>query len=226
MRAGRLRDLPRLKRAEAGHAGPAGLAQDEKRRQRIPGPNAPSSIHEIVCYHNYNHREDAIQMIRVGIVTCANTTQELACCSHLCLRDLNEGRGTFAAYKENGGAKLVGIVSCAGCPTAVGTGKILGKIRSLVETGVDAIHFANCVVALCPFQSQFKEAIGYSFEDTELVMGTHGSGDKDTVTAFKTIIGEMLCQRRESLADVAGAMCYVPNVHGRKPTPEQKNEAS
>ena len=165
-------------------------------------------------------------MTRIGIVTCANATQDLACCSHLCLRDLNEGRGMFSAYQTNDGAKLVGIVSCAGCPTAVGAGKILGKIRSLIETGVDAIHFANCVVALCPFQSQFTEAIRESFGETTLVMGTHGAADKDTITAFKTAVGEMLCQRKESLADVAGAMRYVPNARGHEPAPEQKDEAS
>ena len=163
-------------------------------------------------------------MSRIGILTCANTTQDLACCSHLCLRDLNEGRGMFAAYQANGGAKLVGIVSCAGCPTAVGTGKILGKIRSLVETGVDAIHFANCVAALCPFQSQFKKAIRESFEETALVMGTHGESDKDTVAAFTTLVGEMLCQRRESLADVAGGMCYLSDAQNQEPAPEQKDE--
>jgi predicted metal-binding protein len=129
----------------------------------------------------------------------------------------------FAAYQTNGGAKLVGIVSCAGCPTAVGAGKILEKIRSLVATGVDAIHFANCVATLCPFQNQFKKAIRESFEETELVVGTHGERDRDTVTAFKTMVGDMLCQRRESLADVASAMCYLPHSHGSEPAPEQKD---
>ncbi len=148
-------------------------------------------------------------MSRIGIVTCSNTTHDLACCSHLCLRDINEGRGKFAAYGENGGARLVGIVSCAGCPTAVGPGKILEKIRSLVQTGVDAIHFANCVATLCPFQNQFKKVIRENFPDTILVMGTHEAHDKDTAKAFRDTVGDMLCQSRSSLADVAGAMHYT-----------------
>ncbi|MFC1734948.1 CGGC domain-containing protein [Candidatus Hydrogenedentota bacterium] len=145
-------------------------------------------------------------MTQIGILTCANATQDLDCCSYLCLHDLNEGAGTFSVHEESGGTKLVGIISCAGCPTSVAPEKILKRIHSLAETGLGAIHVANCVMTLCPFLKLYRRLIEEHFPEIQLILGTHGQPDVESEASYKAIVKEMLCQKIQSLADVTRAV--------------------
>jgi predicted metal-binding protein len=58
-------------------------------------------------------------MARIGIITCSNMTNDLACSSFACLEDSHNVTGTFARYEDKGGAQVVGIISCSGCPTLI-----------------------------------------------------------------------------------------------------------
>ncbi|MFC1736370.1 CGGC domain-containing protein [Candidatus Hydrogenedentota bacterium] len=151
-------------------------------------------------------------MVRIGILTCVNATQDLDCCSYLCLHDLNEGAGTFSVHEESGGTELVGIISCAGCPTSVAPEKILKRIHSLAETGLGGIHIANCVMTLCPFLKLYRHLIEEHFPEIQLVLGTHGQSDVEAETAYQGLVREMLCQKKQSLADVTRAVSDLLDV--------------
>lgn len=111
--------------------------------------------------------------IKLGIITCANATQDLDCCSVSCLRDFNLRLGAFHHYPPETPLQLVGIISCAGCPTRVYPEKILRKVESLVRFGATNIHFANCLSAFCPFVNSYHQVIGERYPDIEMVGCTH-----------------------------------------------------
>lgn len=79
---------------------------------------------------------------KIGIVICSNASRELDCCSVVCLRDLSKRAGTFSRYPEEENLQLVGLVACSGCPTLAYPEKILRKIDSLVQFGVNSIRFS------------------------------------------------------------------------------------
>lgn len=62
-------------------------------------------------------------MARIGIINCSNMVQELDCAAVVCLGDLRKKRGLFASYQGEE-IVLVGMLSCAGCPTSAGAEKI------------------------------------------------------------------------------------------------------
>ncbi|MBO8167893.1 MAG: CGGC domain-containing protein [Thermoanaerobacteraceae bacterium] len=110
---------------------------------------------------------------RIAIITCSNATQELDCCSVSCLRDLYKRLGSFKRYPPEEPLRLIGIISCAGCPTVAYPEKILRKINSLVQFRVGYIHFTYCMVALCPFLKKYTDVIKKAYPNIELVEGTH-----------------------------------------------------
>ena len=110
---------------------------------------------------------------KLGIITCSNATQELDCCSIVCLADLHKRRGTFARYAAEENLRLSGIISCAGCLTAVYPEKILRKIKALLEFGINDIHFSNCMLDLCPFVKKYAAVISRHYPELRLVQGTH-----------------------------------------------------
>jgi len=88
--------------------------------------------------------------------------------------------------------RLTGIISCAGCPTKAYPEKILRRVDSLAAFGVKYIHFANCLLAFCPFVNLYAETIKKKYSEIELIKGTHEShiSDEDfrdkMVCAFET----------------------------------------
>ena len=74
------------------------------------------------------------------------------------LQGVNENSGEFARYNDQGGTQLMGIINCAGCPTAVAPEKLLRRVRSLSFLQLDAIHLSSCMLALCPLK---KNIPGY-----------------------------------------------------------------
>ena len=111
--------------------------------------------------------------IKIGIITCSNATGELDCCSVSCLRDFNMRLGGFRNYPSEQPLRLVGLISCAGCPTRAYPEKILRKVESLIKFGISRLHFANCLTAFCPFHKNYIKVISREYPDLILVDGTH-----------------------------------------------------
>jgi len=111
---------------------------------------------------------------KIGIITCSNATNDMDCCAAPCLRDLENQVGTFERYKGRE-VKLVGLISCAGCPTKIYPEKIMRKVKTLVEFDINVIHFSYCMVALCPFLDKYINVVKKKYPEIELVKGTHDS---------------------------------------------------
>ena len=139
-------------------------------------------------------------MARIGILTCSNATQDLGCSSVSCLSDFRKRIGTFAAYPQDDKLTLVGIINCPGCPTLTGPDKLLQRMRSLTEFGVDVIHFSYCMKALCPFKENYKAAIEQAFPNVRIVIGTHE--DHITPDEFRIRVKKLFCLPRKTMVDV------------------------
>jgi predicted metal-binding protein len=141
-------------------------------------------------------------MARIGIVTCSNMTHDLACSSFKCLEDSHTGKGTFARYAERGGAQVVGIISCSGCPTRLVPEKIVRRVRTLAASGVEAIHFAACMENLCPFKGKYMSILQAEFPAIEFVAGTHEAPTEEAQAAIGQFVCEGLTQKHLSMADL------------------------
>ncbi len=139
-------------------------------------------------------------MARIGILTCSNATQDLGCSSVSCLADFRKRRGAFAQYPAEEKLDLVGIINCPGCPTVIGSGKLLQRIRALTEFKVNAIHFSYCVKSLCPFKEKYKEALENTFPDIRIVIGTHE--EHITPEEFRERVKKLFAQQRKTMIDV------------------------
>ena len=139
-------------------------------------------------------------MAKIGILTCSNATQDLGCSSVSCLADFRKRKGTFASYPSDEKLTLVGIINCPGCPTITGFDKLLMRIKSLTVFRVDAIHFSNCIKALCPFVSQYRKALQDNFPSVEIVVGTHE--EHISTLFFREKVKKLFCQQRKTMIDV------------------------
>ena len=113
-------------------------------------------------------------MKRVGILTCANASLKLSCCSASCKADFKNRDGMFKSYPKDREVELISIASCPGCPTDVPPGSLLREVRALAKT-VQVIHFSSCIVALCPFKEKQMEPLKNKFPATIFIAGTHGT---------------------------------------------------
>lgn len=136
-------------------------------------------------------------MTKVGIVSCYNVSEEHGCVMIGCLAHA-QGKKTFFEQHE-GDVNLVGVISCMGCPTAVGTEKILRRVRMLVDYGIDALHFSSCMVQLCPFLDRFEEHVRREYPHLTIVRGTHPYLDEE---AFKAGMTEVNAARVHPPQDV------------------------
>lgn len=142
-------------------------------------------------------------MKKVGLLTCSNATQDLECSSYFCLKAIREGLDAFSLYAEDGGTQLEGIISCAGCPTALAPEKIVSRVRSLINSGVETIHFSSCMLAICPFINKYKQVLEQTFLNITFVIGTHGSPDNvEYVKIFRDGVKSMLNQPRATVGDM------------------------
>jgi predicted metal-binding protein len=139
-------------------------------------------------------------MARIGILTCSNATQELGCSSASCLADLRKRRGKFADHPADQPLDLVGIINCPGCPTLTGPDKLLQRVRGLTEFRVDAIHFANCVKALCPFKEKYEKALREAYPAIRIVIGTHQ--EHITPDEFRQRVKKLFRQPRKTMIDM------------------------
>lgn len=129
-------------------------------------------------------------MARIGIINCANCTQETDCASVVCLGDMRKRKGLFDRYPKDEPLDLVGIISCAGCPTLAAPEKILKRVRALAEFKINALHFSYCMTAVCPFIQKYQKVIENAYPDIEIVHGTHKPIDK---SEFQRGVKELLC---------------------------------
>ncbi len=128
-------------------------------------------------------------MARIGILTCSNCTQDLNCASVVCLGDLRKRKGLFATYKKEAPLDLIGIISCAGCPTLAAPEKILKRVKALAGYRLDALHFSYCMTVLCPFIKKYEKIIRETYPEITLVHGTHTPRDK---SKFREEVEELL----------------------------------
>ena len=129
-------------------------------------------------------------MARIAILTCANCTQEMNCASVVCLGDLRKRRGLFDRYPPDQELELIGIISCAGCPTLAAPEKILRRVRAVADHRLDALHLSYCMTALCPFLAQYHKMIATAYPALEIVRGTHMPRD---LGQFRVEVHELLC---------------------------------
>lgn len=139
-------------------------------------------------------------MVRIGILTCSNATQDLGCSSVSCLADLRKRRGAFAEYPANEPIDLVGIINCPGCPTLTGPDKLLQRIRGLTDFRINAVHFSYCVKALCPFKEKYEKALKETFPAITIVIGTHQ--EHITPDEFRGRVKRLFCQPRKTMVDL------------------------
>lgn len=137
-------------------------------------------------------------MPRIGILTCWNCTQELNCASAVCLADMRKKKGFFERYKDQE-TVLVGIISCAGCPTIGAPEKILRRVKSLASLRVNVIHLSYCMTAVCPFINKYVKVIKETYPNIEIVEGTHKPRDKVT---FQGEVRELLCIETKDMTDL------------------------
>ena len=131
-------------------------------------------------------------MPKVGILGCDATTRDMDCVMIGCFGNLRGRQGMFEQYTEDDPPELVGIISCGGCPTALGADRVWQKVKALKEYGIEALHLTSCLVQVCPFTEEFIKAIRAEYPDLKIVQGTHPFHDVD---AFKAGIKELSSQR-------------------------------
>ncbi len=141
-------------------------------------------------------------MVRIGIITCANMTNDLACSSVGCLEDSYASKGKFSRYAERGGAQVAGIINCSGCPTLRAPEKILKRVRTLAVSGVEAIHFAYCLEHNCPFKNKYRSILQSEFPNIEFISGTHEVPDEKQAADLDAFVKNALCQQSASMADL------------------------
>lgn len=139
-------------------------------------------------------------MARIGILTCSNATQDLGCSSASCLSDFRKRKGAFSKYPEDEKLTLVGIINCPGCPTLTGPEKLLQRIRALTDFNVDAIHFAFCMKALCPFKEKYRRALEDAFPEVRIVIGTHEG--HVTPDEYRERVRKLFCQSPKTMVDI------------------------
>ncbi|MCF6245731.1 MAG: CGGC domain-containing protein [Desulfobacula sp.] len=130
-------------------------------------------------------------MIKIGLLTCGNATQDLNCASIGCLKAFNNRGAYFKDYPEDEPIELTGIISCAGCPTLNAPAKILKRVKSLAGYKIDVLHFSFCLKHGCPFKNKYEKIIKEAFPELKIVHGSHADTD-ESVERFKQNMAELL----------------------------------
>lgn len=149
-------------------------------------------------------------MTRIAILTCSNCAQETNCAAVVCLGDMRRRQGFFEAYPEDEPLELIGLISCAGCPTLAAPEKILRRVRALAQYRLDALHLSYCMTALCPFLPKYRRVIRDAYPDLDVVLGTHKPIDVDE---FRRGVRELLCPtigHRQDMNDMVLGTLQVP----------------
>ena len=151
-------------------------------------------------------------MKKVGLLICSTMTRDLNCSSYGCFMTVKHGQGECARYRDEGGAELIGIVSCAGCPTVLAPERILKKARALKETGADVIHMGTCMQAMCPFIAKYKQIIEKEYPDLQVVIGTHVIDTPEMGEMIRCAIRDMILQPQKDMTDIHISMKEMPQA--------------
>ena len=95
-------------------------------------------------------------MLKVGIIRCQQT--EDMCPGDTDLRIAAVGK---LAFEETGPVKVIGFVSCGGCPGK----KAVTRAQMMVDRGAKIIVFASCISKgnpvnfPCPYFEKMKECV-------------------------------------------------------------------
>jgi predicted metal-binding protein len=145
-----------------------------------------------------------VSRVKVGLLTCHNAKQNLYCTSSMCLHALRESIRAFEAYRDTGGAELLGIATCDGCPTLAAPERIVKRVKGMVDLGADAIHLSSCMMAVCPFRNKYIAILQQAFPSVKIVPGTHWDdvGPEEGGKWLQSVFRGMLSQVPETLADV------------------------
>lgn len=123
------------------------------------------------------------------------------CCSAFgCLKAAYAGEGAFAAYPD--GARVVGLINCAGCPGTHAHDKILRRVGALAASGVSAIHFAYCMLKGCPFLGKYESVIQRAFPELTLVRGSHPAPPAQVEEPLLREIGQWMVAPRKSVPEI------------------------
>ena len=141
-------------------------------------------------------------MKKVAILQCKNTKDELVCSSIGCLMDYNERKGLF---KQHDNPVLVGMLSCAGCPTITGTEKLKTKIKGLAESGIEALHISSCMALLCPFKNKYISMIEKEYPQLEVIVGTHEASD-EVNEQFKGMVKSFFASEKQTIDRLGNEM--------------------
>jgi predicted metal-binding protein len=123
---------------------------------------------------------------------------------------MRKRRGFFEQYPQDQPLDLIGIISCAGCPTIAAPEKILRRVQAIAAFRIDALHLSYCMVALCPFVKKYQALIKTVFPDINIIMGTHQPRDRHH---FVRGVQELLCQTLASpqtMADLIRGTMKIP----------------
>jgi predicted metal-binding protein len=141
-------------------------------------------------------------MTDIGILTCSNTTQDVGCSVFGCLRAVSDGVAPFSTMEYPDGARVVGVISCAGCAGKRSHEKILRRVGALVASGARAIHLATCLVDGCPFVARYEHVIGDAYPGVAVVRGSHARPPQ----AFLNRLEAALVAPRQSVPEIAAAL--------------------
>jgi len=140
-------------------------------------------------------------MAKIGIISCGNVKNELSCSAVGCFRSFNGREGQFKRYQDDKELQIVGFSTCAGCPTLLAPEKILLKVKPLVEMSqAEIIHFATCMVNLCPFVNKYKNVVNAKYPHVEVVMGTDEPSEA-RLEAVKGSIKKLLTQDQPDITE-------------------------
>jgi len=135
-----------------------------------------------------------ITMTNVGILTCSNSVNEMACSSLSCFNAAYDRTGALGEHNDE--IRIKGMVNCAGCPTKIGFGKILRRVNSLIASGIEVLHFGNCMVGFCPFISKYEQAIQEANPGLKIVRGVHPVPPDDAMANLgERFVAELTSQR-------------------------------
>ncbi|WP_421902335.1 CGGC domain-containing protein [Maridesulfovibrio sp.] len=95
-------------------------------------------------------------MKKVGIIRCQQT--EDMCPGTTDFKVAAQGK---LGFESLGPSEVVGFVSCGGCPGK----RAIGRVKVMVDRGVEAIVFASCISKgnpigfACPHFAEMREAV-------------------------------------------------------------------
>jgi predicted metal-binding protein len=112
--------------------------------------------------------------MNIAVLGCKNIKDESCIGCHRCLLAFDKKEGQFERYKDDGNARLRGLVHCGGCP---GTSPVLRLVNlktwmAPMKETIDAVHIGTCLLDNCPFKDTIIAKVKAK-AGVEVIEGTH-----------------------------------------------------